>query len=471
MKVALVAPPSEKGKYEHGNQSLPKIGLGYLASMLEKESIQCEIIDAKFERRSLDEVLARLRTLKPDLVGLTAMTPDICDAALVAHKVKSQDPKCWTIVGGPHAMALPRETMEEFHEFDLLIAGEGEYALVEVVRALEENRSMDTIAGVAFRKDGQVCVNPLAPWINDLDALPFPAWSKYPSRSDVYYVLSVRGCPFRCVFCMRSMGRTPRRRSPENVVQEIQWLVEQHHAKEFIFIDETFGLNREHVTRMFALLTDKGLHRRIRWTAQTRVDRVDEELLQSMRHAGCYRVEFGIESGNQKILDAVQKGTTLAQAEVAVRIAKKSGLQVGCSFILGHPHETKETAQDTIDFLAKLNPHTASIGIMIPHPGTEVHEMAIKGEGDYVFSAKSWSQYVKFGGGGLELKNLPRRSLERLQAKSYLTFYLRNHRYWDFLKYAYSHRRQAFVAARRLIPYMQKPHTVRATENGAKGDE
>ncbi|HNT35541.1 MAG TPA: radical SAM protein, partial [bacterium] len=346
MKVVLVAPPSEKGKYEHGNQSLPKIGLGYLASMLEAKGIPCEIIDAKFERLSLDEVLSRLNALKPDLVGLTAMTPDICDAALVARQAKGQNPKCWTIVGGPHAMALPRETMEEFHEFDLLIAAEGEYALVDVVRALEENRAMENIAGVAFRKDGQVYVNPVGPWIDNLDSLPFPAWSKYPSHSDVYYVLAVRGCPYRCVFCMRSMGKTPRRRSPENVVQEIQWLVQQHHAKEFIFIDETFGLNREHVAQMLALLTDRGLHRTIRWTAQTRVDRVDEDLLRSTRTAGCYRVEFGIESGNQKILDAVQKGTTLQQAEYAVRLAKKSGLQVGCSFILGHPHETRETAQD-----------------------------------------------------------------------------------------------------------------------------
>jgi anaerobic magnesium-protoporphyrin IX monomethyl ester cyclase len=451
MKVALVSPPSEKGKYEHMKLSVPKMGVGYLAAMLEANDVECSIIDATFERLTLDDVSLRLEEGKFDVVGISAMTSGIHSAGLVAREAKDKLPWCTTVIGGAHAIALPESTMTEFEFFDVLVKGEGEHTLLDLVRAIDENTSMDNVKGIVFRKNGQLCSTPDREWINNLDELPFPAWHKYPRRKTIYHVLASRGCPHKCSFCQTILGRRVRRRSPGNVIDEIQWLSEEFGADYFEFLDETFTASRVRADQLLDMMIERGLNRKMNWHAQTRVDRVDKELFEKLKKAGCGQIEFGVESGNRKILDSIKKGITLEQVENAVLLARQAGLKVGCSFILGHPNETKETLQDTVDFAAKLNPDVISMGIMIPLPGTEVYRMATAGEGNYIFKPTDWRDFIRFGGEGLELGDASRDVLEKFQVKAYLNYYLKNRRFRDLLMYAVSHRRSAWAFASKLL--------------------
>lgn len=286
--------------------------------------------------------------------------------------------------------------------------------------------------------------------MTDLDALPRPAWDLY-GPSDVYQIYASRGCPFRCIFCMRALGDTVRYRSPKNVVDEFEEVLERYGPKRIDFSDETFTMRRAWVLEICDELERRGLHRRMPWFANGRVNTVDEDLLRRIRRAGCVRMGFGIESGNQAILEAAQKGTTIAQIERVIAAAKRAGLETEAFYILGFPGETRATALDTIRLAARLNTTSAAFGIMVPYPGTEVAAMAARGEGGYRLLSRDWSDYDKHLGNALELEGLPRRQLERLQARAYLWFYARNLRLGSLARFAWEKRKAAVRLVAKIV--------------------
>lgn len=443
MKVILVNPPVAEGRYVSKNYATPVMGLGYIASFLSNMGVEVSIVDAKFENLTMKQTLSRLAVGKPDVIGITAMTMEIDIAEKIASRTKEIFPKIITVIGGAHAIALPLETLQNYPSFDMLVNGEGEKTFSELIEALEGKKPFDYIEGLSFRKDGHVQVNRLREPISDLDALPFPAWHLYPRPASTYFLTSARGCPFNCIFCQRASGKKVRYRSPKSVADEVEYLLTTYHPRLIEFNDETFTVNQKRTHGILDEIMRRGLHKKLNWKVQTRVDQVDYSMLKKMREAGCESVEFGIESGNEDILKVIKKGTTLKQIEQAVSMAKKAGLTVYCDFILGHPFETPETAEATIDFCAKLNPHHASIAIMTPFPGTEVARMAKLGEGGYKSFSEDWSGYTFTAGKGLELENLSRRQMEKLQIIGYLKLYLRNFRFVDLFVHIISYRRQA----------------------------
>ncbi len=450
MKVVLVNPPVGHGRYESKQSSVPPAGLGYLAAYLESNSIQCDIIDGKMDGLFSEEVVEKIARIKPDIVGLSAMTPDVISANKIAENIKGKLPGIFVVLGGAHAIAIPRETLQEFPEIDFVVAGEGEETFVELIHSIAGGRDFHRINGLCFRKDGEIVINPPRDYIRDLDRLPFPAWSKF-KKNPIYFLLSARGCPYHCSFCMRSSGPIVRERSPENVVEEMEWVVRKYHPKTIIFIDETFTLRKRRVLEITDLILKKGLHKKIKWVAQTRADRGDPEVFARMKEAGCAKIEFGVESGNQDILDRVDKNIKLSQVEETFRQARKTGLGIACTFILGHPYETEETIQDTIDFAVKLNPDSVSFGIMSPYPGTKIWEMANVGEGNYHLLSHNWEEFLRFGGGSLELINLPRQRLERLQLKAYVHFYLRTFKVIGLLQYGLPRWKQAKTVIKKVF--------------------
>ena len=434
---------------------MPLLGLGYLAGYLREKGISVRIVDALFDRLSMEETVSRIAAASPKLVGFTAMTHEIDRAAKAARKVRLQLPKVRTVVGGPHCAALPLRTLQEYKCFDFAAVGEGERTLYELYDALfihtskPERKPFESIPGLAFRRGDEAKVNDRGPWIEDLDSLPLPAWDLY-GRADVYQIFASRGCPYQCIFCMRVLGERVRYRSARNVVDEFEAVVERFGPKRIDFSDETFTLRREWALEICGEIIRRGLHKKVRWFANGRVDRVDEDLLRRMREAGCVRIGYGIESGNAEILKVAQKGVGIEQIEKAVATTKRAGLEMEAFYILGFPGETRETALDTIRMAARLNTTTAAFGIMVPYPGTKVAEMAANREGGYRLLSTDWSAFDKHLGNAMELETLSRRELERLQARAYLWFYLRNLRLGDLAKFVWEKRKAVWRMAEKL---------------------
>jgi len=423
-RVLLINAPAEHIKERHYEQpDMPRIGLAYLASYLLASGIECEVIDAKYEKLNKREVTEIIIKKAPDAIGFTAMTTEIIDSAHLASKIKKELPDAVIIVGGPHASALPQETLKEFLAFDIVCVGEGERTLKELTDVLAQKKHLSDVAGIAYREKGNIVVNKTRPFIENLDDLPMPAWHLF-SPAKKYPLLGSRGCPFRCNFCMRVLGDRIRFRSPELVVKEMKKLYETYNPTLFEFYDETFGVNKEKTMMLLEGIIKEGLNKKVKWHMQTRVDVVGEDLLSKMKEAGCEWVGFGIESGNEDILKATSKNITKEKIRKAISIAKKIHLQTGSFFILGHPNETEDTIRDTIDFALELNTETVSFGMMTPYPGTEIANLAAKGKGDYRLLSRNWSDYNKQTSNVLELKHVKKDMLKKYQLTAYMKFYL-----------------------------------------------
>ena len=439
MKVCLVIPPIEIVKSFRDRSASYYIGLAYVAGSLIAKNIDCKVIDAKGEGLGIDATVERIGHFDPDIVGFTAMTHEIVRAHKVAVAAKQKYPHLLTVIGGAHARIIPTETMQEFTNFDVICTGEGEIAMVNLARAYENRSDLSDVNGIGYRKGGKIIINPSEPLIEDLDSLSFPAWHLFP-RSKGYAILSSRGCPFRCIFCNRISGSKVRYRTTENILAEIEWLITNFNCNIFGFYDETFTINKKKTLELLDTIYEKGLsHKNIRWYCTTRADRIDLELALRMKKTGCYSVSIGVESGNEGVLKRINKNETLKEIKDAVSMLKSVGIRVHTYFIFGHPYETKKEAWDTVKFAGQLNTDGVSFGMMVPYPGTDIYKMAVKNEGGYRLISKDWEAYEKYLGGSLELKNMSKKYIGRLQIIAVLYFYIRNLRIIDFLKYLRKH--------------------------------
>ncbi len=457
MKIALAKMPGTYADW----YNRPVLGLSYLASFLTHHGLQCRIFDAYFTRQSLADLVEDIAAWEPDLVGVTAMTHEVAQAAQAVAEIKRRH-GCQAVIGGPHATALPQRTLEEFPTFDYSVCGEGEKPLLALARHLDGNVPGDAAAipRVAHHEpDGHVHLcppeEPLSP--DELDALPLPAFEQYfgdepgalSGPRDEYPLMSSRGCPFRCAFCMRVLGQKVRRRSNERILAEIEHAIARYSAHTINFIDEIFLFDAESTRRLLHSLIDSGLSRRIRWSGLTRANFVTRDLIALAKEAGCFRLEMGVESGNDRILKNTRKGITVAQAEQAVQIIQEAGIQLATYYILGHPGETEETVRDTMRLAARLNTTSIAVGTMVPYPGTAVYDMAKRGEMGYRLVSEDWSRYDKYGGGALEIEGLPQSLLAKYQRKTYLRFYVRNIRLWGLLRFLASRRHALWYFLRR----------------------
>lgn len=441
MRIALINPPSAQILEAGDKPGAPHLGLGYIAGYLRGKGISCVVIDSKLEGIDLNTIEETLRKHRPDIVGLTAMTHDILQAEKVAKSVRKILPQTTIVIGGPHATALPYGTLRDYPIFDIVVFGEGEYTFYDLITALDGKKDLAEIKGIGYREEERIQINEPRSMIQNLDELPFPAWDLFP-KAPLYPIITTRGCPFRCIFCMRVLGNKVRKRSPRNVVDEIKMLINEYQAKEITFVDETFAIDLKHTERILDLMTQE-LPEKIMWGTTTRVDRVNYELLMKMKQAGCYHVGFGVESGNEDILKNTKKGITIDQVIKAIETTKRVGLETSVFFILGHPFETRQTIADTIKLAIKLKTTFVSFGIMVPYPNTEVYEMAKKGFGGYKILSQDWRDFNKQIGNALELEGLSRKDLEKLQLLAYAKFYLFNFRFGMFTKMLWKHRKLA----------------------------
>lgn len=437
MKVVLIN-LSQSEKYDNWEETSgvwPPLGLMYIASTLEKAGHEVTLIDANAMRLNKQEITHRIVRIKPELVGISAMTPLVYDAYALSEMIKKEiDVKI--LLGGAHPTSMPDETIK--NEFvDFIALGESEEIIVNLVKAIEAKKSFKDINGIYWKDEtGKITKNKRCAYIEDLDNLPFPAWNlvkmkKYKTRSYAdngkpwFSILSSRGCPSLCNFCnaWMMMGRKPRARSPENVVEELRELKKRYGVGNFCFVDSTLTIDKERVHKICDLMIAEKLD--MNWQCETRVTVVDEPLLRKMYQAGCRYIDFGIESGDPQILKNIKKGITPAQALKAVRLAQKVGLHVLCSFIIGHSGETRETAMRTINFAKKLNPEMAFFFSLTPFPGTEVwDEFANRNN----IISYDWSQYsIGYGGNPpvVETDSLSKEDIAELVSLAHRKYYFR----------------------------------------------
>jgi radical SAM superfamily enzyme YgiQ (UPF0313 family) len=460
MRIALVQPPP-RSEYDKHWARFPSLGIAYIASSLRAAGHTIDLLDGKLADLTVEEIVARVRETRPDLVGITCMTVEYPRAVDIAARVKRNRSDVPVIVGGAHVNAVGQGALEEGDGFDYACVGEGEYLVRELVDALEHGADPSAIPGLVSRKGDELVMGPPRPPPDDYDALPFPAWDLF-RRVETLPLITHRGCPFRCVFCSHNSGFKPRYRTPANVLDEVEEILERYRPKRIRIEDETFGLHMGRTKAILEEIISRGIHHRVQFSAQTRVDRADEEFMRLLRTANFETLELGVETGNPEVLEKIKKGITLEQVEYAVALAKASGLRVWCKFILGHPDETHAQIRDTIAFIAKINPHQLSVSIMTPFPGTPIHEMALRGEGGYRLLSGGWEDFDKYSSGVLELENVSLGQLKRYQLRCYANLYLRNRRLgelarlvvgnravgWEMIRSAVS--RTALEAVRRI---------------------
>lgn len=438
MKILFVVPFHKFGidKELGMNQKGPPLSIAYLQAFMKKNGIECRIFDARAYRRPVQSLRDMIDTERPDLIGINIhCTTEIDDGIFIADKIKKIDTRIPVVVGGSHPSALPEETLARYDSVDLVVFGEGENTLLEIATAIENRGDLTHIAGLAYRRDGEIVRNTIREMISNIDTLPLPDFSGFPfERYKPHYfkgieipVITARGCPNRCIFCYQPMGHNVRVRSYEMVVEEIERDIKEYNATQIFFADDTLTIDPEYTIRLFEEIKRRGLTK-VRYVASTRIDRVNKEMLKTMKEANVFSIVYGAECGNQRILDGIRKGFTLEQTEQAIRWTKEVGIKVDTNFIIGLPYETEETIKQTLNFIMKLNPDFINLAILAPFPGTEVYEWAKNGIGGLKLKGDSYDSTGRIVGNNLEMKDLPRERLEYYQTVGYIKFYIRGSR-------------------------------------------
>lgn len=403
--VVFINPPlSMKERYgaiAKGGRNTPPLGLCSLASVVREKGYKTDIIDAAVLNYGFGDVVKKIVNLSPKYIGITASTVAIDHAGKLASRLKKAKKDLIIIIGGPHVTALPKETLLDYPAFDLAVIGEGEEVLAELLPVLDRGKDLESVQGLAFRQGRKIVMTERRSYIENLDALPIPAWDLLPSLKRYYRsspqsfnrlpstsLVTSRGCPYQCTFCDRSVfGNHLRSYSPDYVLEMLKILSREYGIKHILIDDDTFTISKQRLREICNLMIKEKLD--LTWTCLARVDTVDESILRLMKKAGCWQILYGIESGDQEILDKLQKGITLKQVKKALKMTCQANIRTKGFFILGTPFETKRTIKKTIDFMKKIKLDDFHMTYFTPFPGTAIYHHQIKNKGFY---KKQWSK-------------------------------------------------------------------------------
>jgi len=369
--------------------SEPPLGLCYLAAATREGGFQTEIIDALILNMGCEELAGEILKRGPKYVGISSVTISIYDAGRLAELIKEKNKDIRVIVGGAHMTALPIETMQKFRHFDIGVLGEGEITIVELLKALEENRGLDDVPGVIFSKNGELKVTAKRDFIKYLDSLPLPALDLLPDMS--YYsppawslsgsasglLITSRGCAAKCIYCDRSgFGDVCRAHSAGYVIRLIEHMHDRYNIRHFRINDDNFILFRSRLQEICQRIIKDGL--KITWSCFARVDGVNPEILKLMKKAGCWQISYGVETASQEIHDIEKKNITISQIEQAIRWTNKAGIKTIAFCMIGHPLETPASIRATINFIKRLPIDDSKMMFLTPFPGTELYANAQK---------------------------------------------------------------------------------------------
>jgi len=436
MKSLLINPPYLKYVYENRKDAASidaPLSLAYIAAVLEKNGLEVEILDANAHNLSLEKTAMHAKESEAELIGITATTTVIPLVYKLTKAIKAVCSKK-VVVGGPHVSFEAERTLKECPEIDVVVRGEGEITFLSLAK---NAGSPDGIAGISYRKGRRIVHNRDRAPIEDINTLPFPARHLLPmhlynsgsmiskGNDGLRYasVITTRGCPNKCVYCSSShfWGTRVRFRSPENVVEEIESLQRAYGTREIFFKDDTFTFSPVRTERICDLIMSKGID--IKWSCYARVNTISEPLLRKMVKAGCFALDFGIESGNQEVLNRIHKNITLDQARAAVALSKRLGVMVYASFMFGLPSEDMKKAKETIDFAVEISPDIAQFFITTPFPGTELYAEAV--EKGWIKEIVSWGRLNIITNREYRNDDLDNGQIHMLMSMAYKRFYFR----------------------------------------------
>ncbi len=389
MRVAVIAPP-----YPLEEAPAPPLGTSYVAAAFEEAGAEVEIFDYIVSRYSEKKLRQQLEAFRPDVVGSGSVTLNFPGAAEIVQTVKRIDPGILTVMGGPHVSFDAVNTLKAYPGIDLIVRGEGERTIAELTASGFKRSAFPGIRGLAYRENGSFHMTDERELIEDLNTLPLPArrllpLSRYQAMGYPISMITSRGCPYQCIFCLgrQMVGRKIRQRSAGVVVEEIQDIL-SYGFDRINIADDLFVSDRQKVKEVCTEIKNRDL--KFAWSAFARVNTVDPETLHTMRATGCDAISFGVESGNQEILDRAKKKITLDQVRRAVAMCKEADLFVHASFIIGLPGETPETLKRSKEFAESLGVDYG-FHLLAPFPGTTVREKA----SDYKMEilTDDWTRY------------------------------------------------------------------------------
>jgi len=370
----------------------PPLGMLYIATILRREGIDVSMIDEAAQGFSMKDTVNWVKKEDPDILGFSTLSSSGRKAAITAEAVKKENPNLTIVFGNFYATFNAERILKKYPSIDVIVRGEGEYTTLELVKCLEKGRNLKEVSGITFRKKDRIVSTSDRPLIKDVDSIPFPdrglleveyhnttaGINVAPKKFSSF--VSSRGCVFQCRFCgCRRLARNLwRSRSVENILEELHLLASEGY-RQLMFVDDNFTLNPKRVIKLCRRMRQEKVD--IEWISEGRVDQCPYDMIREMVKANCRMIYFGIESGNQKVLDYYNKQATPEQAEVAVKNARKAGVDVIVgSFILGAPNETRQEIQNTLKFAEKLEVDIPQFNILAAFPGTDIwDELKMKG--------------------------------------------------------------------------------------------
>lgn len=390
MRIGIIAAP-----YPLEEAPAPPLGITYVAAAFEQAGADVQIFDYIVSRYSPEKLVKQLDDFRPDVVGTSSVTMNFPTAARILETVKEYDHRIITIMGGPHVSFDAMNTLKTYRGIDIIVMGEGEATIADLVACRFVPDSLSHIPGLAFRDGNEIKFTPPRELISNLATLPLPArhllpLSRYQALGFPISIITGRGCPYQCIFCQgrRMVGSKVRKRPARMVVDEIEDIL-SYGINRINVADDLFVSDRQKVKEVCQEIERRGM--KFAWSAFARVNTVDRETLEIMKNAGCDAVSFGVESGNQDMLDRIKKKITLEQVRRAVEMCHDVGLIVHCSFIVGLPGESRATLEETKRFAESLGKIDYGYHLLAPFPGTTVREEVA--QYDLEILTDDWSLY------------------------------------------------------------------------------
>jgi len=389
IKIALIASPYPLSEFPS-----PPLGICYVAAACEKAGAEVQLFDYIISEYSPEKLRQSLNEFQPDIVGASSVTLNFPRTVDILKDVKKIHPHVITMMGGPHVSFDYEHILRSIPEIDMVVRGESEKTLLSLIPVIKDRSQWAHIPGIAFCENNMLVTTKNQSFIENLDDIPLPARHllnipKYHTLGFPISIITSRGCPNRCIFCQgrRMVGQKVRYRSLEKVVDEIEYLMSL--GFDLINIaDDLFTANKKRVIRFCELINKRQLS--FVWSAFSRVNTVDPEILSRMKSAGCYAISFGIESGNPAMLKRIQKGITLNQARYAAQCSKEAGIRTHASFMVGLPGETHDSLNDTLQFAESLDIEYG-FHFLAPFPGTTLREKI--DEYDLEILSNDWEKY------------------------------------------------------------------------------